>query len=113
MLDDTHVPLAVVAEAAEELGYTINSLVQAMGGDRAVNEPLNEHWRPVYGPKTRWLPKTALGRISSDLNVRRGPRSQSKRSQGYIEAAEKYWRVNGGEAAKQAALAPNIPEYQK
>ena len=58
-LERTHVPLPVVSAAVEELGYTTNSMVEAIGGDRAVEEPLNEHWRPVYVGGTRWLPRTA------------------------------------------------------
>ena len=46
-LDRTHIPLPAVNASVEELGYTTNSMVSAVGRDRAVNEPLNEHWRPV------------------------------------------------------------------
>lgn len=55
-------PLPVANAAVEELGYTSNSMVEAIGRDRAVKEPLNEHWWPVYRQRphrTRWLPRTA------------------------------------------------------
>lgn len=106
-LDRTHIPLPVVNEAVEALGYTTGSLVSAIGRDRAVNEPLNEHWRPVYVGRDRWLPRTALGRISSDLRRKRPGQGYSAKYPQYKQAADRYWASHGGEAAKQAALAPN------
>lgn len=50
------------AGSVAELGYTTNSMVKAIGPDHAVEEPLNEHWRPVYCQRphrTRRLPRTA------------------------------------------------------
>ena len=108
MLEQTHVPLRVVAEAAEDLGYTIGSLVQVIGGDRAVEPPRNPHWKPEYDARgTRWLPKTALGRISRDLRARPRGQAKTKNYPDYKRAADAYWRANGGEAARREALAPN------
>ena len=106
-LERTHVPLPVVNAAVEELGYTTNSMVQAIGGDRAVKEPLNEHWRLVYVGRDRWLPQTALGRISSDLRRKRPGQGMTSKYSQYKRAADDWWQGHGGEAAKQAALAPN------
>ncbi len=107
-LERTHIPLPVVNAAVEELGYTTNSMVKAIGGDRAVEEPLNEHWRPVYVGGTRWLPRTALGRISSDLRRKRPGQGMTSKYAQYKRAADEWWQGHGGEAAKQAVLAPNM-----
>ncbi len=112
MLEDTHVPVTVVNAAVEELGYTTASMVQAIGYDRAIKEPLNEHWRPVYthGGRRRWVPKTALGRISRDLEEKPdGSPLTTKYHARYKPAADRWWPAHGGEAAKQAALATNRP----
>ncbi len=108
MLEQTHVPLRVVAEAAEDLGYTIGSLVRMIGGDRAVEPPRKPHWKPEYDARgRRWLPKIALGHISRDLRGRPRGQPKTKDYPDYKRAADAYWRANGGEAARREALAPN------
>ena len=110
-LESSHVPLPVVHAAVEELGYTYGSMVAAIGGDRAVNEPLNEYWRPKDGRynnrRCRWVPKAALGQIRCDLNRKRPGQGLSTKYPEKKRTADQHWAAHGGEAAKQAALAPN------
>lgn len=56
----THIPVPDVHRKVVRAGYTVSSMVRAMGGDKGLNEPLAEWWRPVYAGRSRWLPIECL-----------------------------------------------------
>ncbi len=80
-IEQTHVRLPVVHKRVETAGYSISSMVRAIGGDRAKLPPINEHWRPVYHSGVRWVPKTCLGRFAFDLTPSRKPGAEEARQQ--------------------------------
>lgn len=62
-ISEEYVKLSDVDKALKAEGRSIAAFVKAFGGDRGLEEPLNEHWQPVYVGRVRYLPKSVMQRL--------------------------------------------------
>ena len=79
-LSKTHIPVARVHEMVVAKGLSLSSFAKAFGGNRVATEPINEHWIPVYADGKRWLPRTCLTRLETDLKPASPRAGQPRRS---------------------------------
>lgn len=60
---NTHIPVPELHRLVVRKGYTVSSMVRAMGGDKGLKEPLAEYWRPVYAGRSRWVSRECLSHL--------------------------------------------------
>lgn len=87
------IKLIEVTAKVKEMGIPANRFGKAFGGDRHLDEPLNEHFKVVYVGRTRYMSPTVLDQL------------ESLRTMGSTERAEKAAERKAKQEAAKAVKA--------
>ena len=79
-------PLSEVVRFYKNHGVSPSRIVRAFGGDRGINEPLNDDWTPVYFHGRRFLSKSTMNKTNQaaveKMEARtRAPRKETAKTQ--------------------------------